>query len=300
MMEKNYNISKWLNDELTEAELAEFKANPDFEKYEKIKNFSAQLKVADLDEAKMLDNILSHKKETAKVIPLHKNWMFRVAAVLVLALGITFAVQNFSTETQYASNGERTSFLLPDNSEVVLNAGSEIEYKKWNWTRNRNLELQGEAYFKVAKGQKFEVKTSLGKVTVLGTQFDVKARKNRFDITCFEGRVKVNYKDKEIILTHGQSVTFENGNQINTKATEQKPEWLENKMAFSKEKLPNIIDEIQRQYDVTISLKSGYSNELFTGKIPTDNLDIALQIIATTYNLESKKIDANTIIFEKK
>jgi transmembrane sensor len=299
-MEKNYNLSKWLNDELTEAELAEFKADPDFHKYEKIKNFSAQLKVADLDEAKMLENILSHKKETAKVIPLYKNWMFRVAAVLVLALGITFAVQNFSTETQYASNGKRTSFLLPDNSEVVLNAGSEIEYKKWNWKNNRNLELHGEAYFKVAKGQKFEVKTSLGKVTVLGTQFDVKARKNRFDITCFEGRVKVNYKDKEIILTHGQSVTFENGNQINTTATEKKPEWLENKIAFSKEKLPNIIDEIQRQYDVTISLKSGYSNELFTGKIPTDNLNIALQIIATTYNLETKKIDTKTIIFEKK
>jgi ferric-dicitrate binding protein FerR (iron transport regulator) len=299
-MEKNYNLSKWLNNELTEAELAEFKANPDFEKYEKIKNFSAQLKVADLDEAKMLENILSHKKETAKVIPLYKNWVFKVAAVLVLALGITFAVQNFSTETQYASNGKRTTFLLPDNSEVVLNAGSEIEYKKWNWKRNRNLELKGEAYFKVAKGQKFEVKTSLGKVAVLGTQFDVKARKNRFDITCYEGRVKVNYKDKEIILTPGKSVSFENGNQINTTTTSYKPEWLENKMAFSKEKLPNIVDEIQRQYNVKISIKSGLSNELFTGKIPTDNLDIALQIIATTYNLETKKVDNNTIIFEKK
>jgi transmembrane sensor len=299
-MEENYILTKWLNDELTAEELADFKANPDFYNYEKIKKYSAQLKVADFDETKVLENVLSHKKTTAKVIPLYQNWMFRVAAVLVIALGITFTLQNFSIETQYASNGKRTSFLLPDNSEVVLNAGSEIEYKKWNWKNNRNLELRGEAYFKVSKGQKFEVKTSLGKVTVLGTQFDVKARKNRFDITCFEGRVKVNYKDKEIILTHNQSVTFENGNQINTKATEPKPEWLENKMAFSKEKLPNIIDEMQRQYDVTISIKSGYSNELFTGKIPTDNLDIALQIIATTYNLESKKIDANTIIFEKK
>ena len=300
MMEKNYYLSKWLNDELTEAELAEFKANPDFYKYEKIKNFSAQLKVSDFDDAKMLENILSHKKEAPKVIPLYKKWMFRVAAVLVLALGITLAMQNFSTETQFASNGKRTTFLLPDNSEVVLNAGSEIEYKKWNWKNNRNLELKGEAYFKVAKGQKFEVKTSLGNVTVLGTQFDVKARKNRFEITCFEGRVKVNYKDKELILTKGLSVIFENGNQINTTSTSLKPEWLENKMAFSKENLPNIIDEIQRQYNVAISIKSGLSNELFTGKIPTDNLDIALQIIATTYNLETKKIDPNTIIFEKK
>jgi ferric-dicitrate binding protein FerR (iron transport regulator) len=299
-MEKNYNLSKWLNNELTDAELAEFKADPDFDKYEKIKKYSAHLKVADFDEAKVLDNILSHKKETPKVIPLFKNWMFRVAAILILALGITFAVQNFSTETQIASNGKRTTFLLPDSSEVVLNAGSEIEYKKWNWNNHRNLELQGEAYFKVAKGQKFEVQTSLGKVAVLGTHFNVKARKNRFDITCFEGRVKVNYKDKEIILTQGQSVAFENGNQINTTATSFQPEWLDNKIAFSKENLLHIIDEIQRQYNVTISIKSVPSDELFTGKIPIDNLDIALKIIATTYNLEIKKIDNKTIIFEKK
>ena len=299
-MEKNYIFTKWLNDELTEAELAEFKADPDFEKYEKIKKYSAQLKVSDFDEAKVLKNILGHEKATPKVIPLYKNWMFRVAAILVLALGITFTVQNFSKETKFASNGERTTFSLPDNSEVVLNACSEIEYKKWNWDNHRNLELNGEAYFRVAKGKKFEVKTNLGKVTVLGTQFNVKARKNRFDITCFEGRVKVNYKDKEIILTPGKSVAFENGKQLNLLVDTQKPDWLENKIAFNKENLRNILDEIQRQYNVTIEVKSDYSNELFTGKIPLDNIDVALQIIATTYHLEPNKITPNKIIFEGK
>ena len=300
MMKKNYILAKWLNNDITKEELAEIKADPDFYNYEKIKEYSAQLKVADFNEAEVLENILSHKKVSPKVIPLYRNWMFRVAAILILALGITFVTQNFATETQYASNGKRTTFSLPDNSEVVLNAGSEIEYKKWNWNNHRNLELKGEAYFKVAKGQKFEVETCLGKVAVLGTKFNVKARNKRFDITCFEGRVKVNYKDKEIILTHGQSVTFENGNQINTLASSSKPEWLENKISFTKENLPNILDEIQRQYNVIISVNSGYSNELFTGKIPTDNLEIALQIIATTYNLEPTKIDKNKIIFEKK
>jgi ferric-dicitrate binding protein FerR (iron transport regulator) len=299
-MMKNYILAKWLNNDITKEELAEIKANPDFEKYEKIIKYSAQLKVADFDEEKILENIINHKKKSPKVIPLYNNWVFRVAAVLVMALGITFTVQSFSTETQYASNGKRTTFLLPDNSEVVLNAGSEIEYKKWNWNNHRNLELKGEAYFKVAKGQKFEVETGLGKVAVLGTQFNVKARKNRFDITCFEGRVKVNYKDKEIILTHGQSIAFENGNQINTTFTSSKPEWLENQIAFDKENLPNILDEIQRQYNVKISNKTASPNELFTGKIPTNNLDIALQIIATTYNLEPKKIDKNKIVFEEK
>lgn len=299
-MEENYILAKWLNNDLTEEELAEFKASPDFEKYEKIKNYSAQLKVSDFDEAKVLENILSHKKVTQKVVPLYKNWMFRVAAILVLALGITFTVQNFSTETQYASNGERTTFSLPDNSEVVLNAGSAIKYKKWNWDNNRNLKLEGEAYFKVAKGKKFEVETDLGKVTVLGTQFNVKARKNRFDITCYEGRVKVNYKDKEIILTPGKSVAFENGKQLNALIETQKPEWLENKIAFNKENLSHILDEIQRQYNVSISVETKYSDELFTGKIPLDNLDVALQIIATTYNLEPKKIAKDKIIFEEK
>ena len=181
-----------------------------------------------------------------------------------------------------------------------MNSGSEIEYKKWNWDNHRNLELDGEAYFRVAKGKKFEVKTNLGKVTVLGTQFNVKARKNRFDITCFEGRVKVNYKDKEIILTPGKSVAFENGKQLNLLVDTQKPEWLENKIAFNKENLSNILDEIQRQYNVTIEVQANYSNELFTGKMPLDNLDVALQIIATTYHLEPNKISPNKIIFEGK
>jgi transmembrane sensor len=299
-MEKNYNLTKWLNNELTEAELAEFKLSPDFEKFEKIKKYSAQLKVADFDEDKVLERVISHKKTKPQVIPIYKNWIFRVAAVLVIALSIIYTVESTSTETQYASNGKRTTFSLPDHSEVVLNSGSQIEFRKWNWDNHRKLELKGEAYFRVAKGKKFEVKTDLGKVAVLGTQFNVKARKNRFDVTCFEGRVQVNYKDKVIVLTHGQSVIFENGVQLNTNSFSSKPEWLENQISFTKEHLSNILDEIQRQYNITISVQTNFSDELFTGKIPTNNLDIALKIIGTTYNLEPKKIDKTQIIFEKK
>lgn len=299
-MEENHFLAKWLNNELTEAELAEFKASAHYEKYENIKNYTAHLEVPDFNEGKVLEFVIHHKKTAPKVIPLFKKWLFKVAAVLVIGLGIAFIMQNFSLETQDAPNGKRTNFSLPDNSEVVLNAGSEIEYKKWNWGNNRNLELHGEAYFKVAKGKKFEVATDLGKVTVLGTQFNVKARKNRFDVTCFEGRVKVNYKDKEVILTQGKRVTFENGKQVNTAVTISKPEWLENQIAFNKENLSAILEEIQRQYNVSIEMKAKYSDELFTGKIPIDNLDVAIQIIATTYHLQPNKIAPNKIIFEGK
>lgn len=299
-MEKNYQLAKWLNNELTDSELADFKTSDDYAIYEKIRNYSSNLEVADFDDKKMLEHILKQEKTSPKVISLYKKWFINIAAILVITFGITVAIQNYSSQTQFAENAENTSFLLPDNSQVVLNAGSTIEYKTWNWDNNRNLKLRGEAYFKVAKGKKFEVITKLGKVAVLGTQFNVKARKNRFDVTCFEGRVKVNYKNSEIILTPGKSVSFENGKQINTNIENTKPEWLDHRISFNKENLNQIIEEIQRQYNVSIELKVKNNNALFSGKIPTDNLDSALQIISTTYNLKHKKTGKNTIIFDEK
>lgn len=299
-MKENRLLAKWLNNDLSADELAEFEASPDFEKYQKIKNYTDHLEVADLDENTMLSNILSQKKVVPKVVPLYKKWMFQAAAILVLALGIAFAFKYFVPQTQTADFGERTTFSLPDNSEVVLNSGSEINYKKWNWDSNRRLELKGEAYFRVAKGRRFEVQTSLGKVSVLGTQFNVKARKNRFDVVCYEGRVKVNYANTQILLTHGQSVTFENGKQFNSVVHVVKPEWIDNQIAFYQENIKSLLDEVQRQYNITIELKAKDTTSLFTGKLPTKDLDVALQIISTTYHLEAKKVSKNKIIFDEK
>ena len=299
-MKKNDLLARWLNDDLSEKELSEFKANPDFEKYQKIKNYTDHLEVDDLDENDMLSNILQHKKATPKVIPLYKKWIFRAAAIFVLALGITFVMKNFVRYTETASFGEKTTFSLPDNSEVVLNSGSEINYKKWNWDSNRRLELEGEAYFRVSKGRRFEVQTNLGKVSVLGTQFNVKARKNRFDVMCYEGRVKVNYANTQIILTRGQSVTFENGKQFSTAIKSSKPEWIDNQICFNKENIKSLLDEVQRQYNITIELNAKDTTSLFTGKLPTKDLDVALQIISTTYHLKAKKVSKNKIIFDEK
>lgn len=299
-MKKNRLLAKWLNDDLSPDELAAFEASPDFEKYQKIKDYTARLEVDNLDENAILSNILSQKKATPKVVPLYRKWAFRAAAILVLALGITFAMRFFVPQTETADFGKKTTFALPDNSEVVLNSGSEIKYKKWNWESNRRLELQGEAYFRVAKGRRFEVQTNLGKVSVLGTQFNVKARKNRFDVVCYEGRVKVNYASTQILLTHGQSVSFENGKQVNLNVDSVKPEWIENQMSFQQENIRSLLDEVERQYNITIELKTKNKNSLFTGKLPSKDLNTALQIISTTYHLEAQKASKNKIIFDEK
>ncbi len=299
-MDENYFLAKWLNDELTQEELVMFMASPDFQKYEKIKNYTSQLKVADYDEDLALIKIKQSKKSNPKTIYLFNNVFFRIAAVLFFSLGIFLSYQSLAVQSEIAENGTKTSFLLPDNSEVVLNSGSEIDFKKWNWNKNRFLNLKGEAYFKVAKGRKFEVKTAIGTIAVLGTQFNVKSRGSRLEVVCYEGRVKVNYKNEQLVLLPGQSVSFESNSKItHSEIKDVKPTWISNNLiSFEKASLNEIIAEIERQYNCKIELNSPNSLDFFTGKLPTNNLDLALEICATTFHLETYKEDKNKIIFE--
>jgi transmembrane sensor len=299
-MEENYKLAKWLNDEMSEEELMDFQSEADYHLYQKIKLHSSELATADFKEDEVLTKILATKKPQPKVIAMQPNWFLRIAAVLVIGFGLYFGYNNFSTTTELADNAKQTTFSLPDNSEVVLNSGSEVAYKKWNWDSNRNLELKGEAYFKVAKGKKFQVETDLGTVSVLGTQFNVKARNNRFDITCFEGRVKVNYKNKEVIVTGGQTVAFENDVQILAQNTsDTKPLWTSKEIGFEKEKIANIISELERTYAITIDAKNVLTEQLFTGKLPANNCDVALQIIASTYHLKITKTTPTSYSLEE-
>lgn len=291
-MEENYILAKWLNNELEGEELKAFEASDDFAVYQKIKQYSAELTTSDFDDDKMLQTILQRKK--AKTISMQKL-LLRMVAVFILGFGITVAVKNFTNFTEFSAKGVTTEFLLPDNSSVLLNSGSSVEYKKWNWNNERKLKLDGEAYFKVAKGKKFEVATELGTVSVLGTQFNVKSRATRLDVTCYEGKVQVNYQNQDIILTQGMTVSFANGTKIIAGETNRlEPEWLQKEVNFSKENLPAILDEISRQYNVVIEYKGKPTNQSFSGTIPMNDLNVALEIIATTYHLQITKSNDST------
>ncbi|CAM3655803.1 FecR family protein [Flavobacterium gelidilacus] len=296
-MEKNYKLSKWLNGEMTKTELNEFQSQEDFAIYEKIKKYSSELEIETdkNNEEEMLDKVISSKIKLNKTKPLYKNWYLKIAAVLVIGFGLFLGLEAFSEITEIAINGKQNVFSLPDNSEVVMNSGSKIEYSKWNWYNKRQLNLSGEAYFKVAKGKKFTVNTNSGKVTVLGTQFNVKSRNKRFDVTCYEGKVRVKSTKNEVILLKGQTVSFENNKMIiNQSVTENKPLWTLNEMKFEKEKFKNLIQEIEIQYNISLKTYDFKSEQLFTGTIPTDNIDITLQIIASNYHLKIKKINENS------
>jgi transmembrane sensor len=297
-MNEDVTLAKWLNDEMDDRELKDFMSKPEYATYSKIKEFSGRLTVPETDMAALYKNISDNKYRTGQRSVRKLNpWIARVAAILVLALGATFFLYATYTTTQRAAIAGRETFLLPDSSEVVLNAGSEANYREFNWSGNRKLELEGEAYFKVAKGQKFDVVTPFGTVTVVGTQFNVKARNGRLDVVCYEGKVKVTNGTDIVLLTPGKTVAYLDGKNLNVpNAKGTKPGWLNYETYFSKVQLRDVISEMERQYNITISLKNiPQPNSPFNGTVPMNNLDMALDALLPVYHLQAKNV-GDTII----
>lgn len=295
-MKDENKLARWLNDEMDGQELKEFMASPDYETYQKIRDYSAQLRAPETDMDALYNRIAQNRgrKKSSRVIKL-SPWLTRIAAVLVIALGITFYFYAADTTTHVADAGQRTEFLLPDNSAVTLNAGSGAEFRTWNWDNNRTVELDGEAFFKVAKGKTFHVVTPLGKVTVVGTQFNVKARGNRFNVACFEGRVKVTANNETVELTPGKNVIFEDGKIIDMLTDNSlRPGWLNHEITFTGEPLEDVIAELERQFNIEIELNAKVADR-YKGTIPVNDLNTALESIKTAYQLKSVKT-GNTIV----
>ncbi|RZJ67106.1 MAG: DUF4974 domain-containing protein [Flavobacterium sp.] len=292
------HLAKWLAGEMTQAELTQFQRTPEFKEYERIARLSSQLKPEDMDEEAMLANVMSREKRV-KVIPMYRKPMFKfaIAAVLVIALGISFVFRPTDAMiSEIASNGTTTHALLPDQSQIALQSGSQIEYDKSNWEENRSLTLKGEAYFKVAKGKKFDVKTSLGTVTVVGTQFNVRARENRFEVECYEGKVRVKNDNSEVLLTKGQLVIFENGDKILDGETQSsEPEWTIGELRFRSATLEQVVAEIERVYDVDIEIKNTSPSKL-TGSLPANDLQKAVKMLCATYSLNAETIDKKIVL----
>ncbi|MDI1256393.1 MAG: FecR family protein [Flavobacterium sp.] len=284
-MKEENELAKWLAGEMSEEALQQFRQTPEFATYEKIAAYSTELKAPEFDSKKIYSNVISQPKKVVKIVPI-TTWILRVAAVLVIGLAIFYGTTNFATNSELALTGKTTSFSLPDDSQVVLNSGSEIQYKKWNWNNNRQLDLNGEAFFKVAKGKTFDVNTSLGKVTVVGTQFSVKNRNDRFEVECFEGKVCVSSKDGKLftMIGKGQILVFENGKSIPAAATNSnKPLWVQDGIRIISLPLNEIINEIERDYAIKIDNKLLLSSEKFTGILPKNNLETALKILGESY-----------------
>ncbi|CAM3304149.1 hypothetical protein AEQU2_00792 [Aequorivita lipolytica] len=288
-MEKDYLLHKWLNNEATPEELEQLKTDPEYASYVQIAAASSGFELPKMDSEANFEAISNKIKP---VHQLHKPNIFsvvwKVAAVFaVLLAGYYYiSILDTSVKTEIA---QTETFSLPDNSKVVLNAGSKITYNKKNWSNSRELSLDGEAYFKVTKGNKFSVKTVEGTVSVLGTQFNVSARDGLFAVACYEGLVSVAFNDTLLKVPAGSKIQIENGKLVINEAAENpSPVWLADESNFENAPLSLVIKEVERQYPIKVTLEDIDSEKRFTGSFTHENLDLALKAICEPLQLNYK------------
>ncbi|MCE2612893.1 FecR family protein [Flavobacteriaceae bacterium D16] len=300
-MQENY-LAKWLNNELSDEERRQFEESEEFASYQKLIDASGKLSAPEFDVEKALADLQQRKGNSGgQVIRLNSFQRFiRVAAAVaaIAVLSIYFLSSNdTSVRTDFAERGE---VVLPDNSEIILNAGSEITYSEENWEKERSLNLKGEAFFKVAKGEKFQVTTAEGTVTVLGTQFNVENRNGYFEVSCFEGLVSVSYKGEETQLAAGDAFLAIRGQVIPANSPSGSvPVWMLDESSFKSTPLTYVLDELERQFDLEVTTQDVNLDQLYTGSFSNTNLNLALESISAPSNLKFTIEGKQVLIYAK-
>ncbi len=231
-------------------------------------------------------------RKEAKVISI--NWKrYSIAASIAILLGVGSFMKFYTVEFN-ALRGEQLAVTLPDNSKVFLNGESSIEYNPYWWNFNRHLTFKGEAFFEVEKGSEFSVLSKNGATQVLGTSFNILARNDIYEVFCKTGKVKVSGgSDSKIILPGTLAVLslkgyFEISENVKS---EEVLAWRTNEFIFNTTPLTEVIQELERYYNVTIkTLNLKLEEMLFTGSLSREaSLDEVLESVCFSFNLHVDK-----------
>ena len=228
----------------------------------------------------------------------------------------------------YTRNGSRTNLVLPDSTQVWLNAGSRISYDKNFGAALREVTLTGEAFFDVARnaGRPFVIHTARIDITVLGTRFNVKSypSERTTEATLIRGSIEVSIKDRpteKIILKPNEKLVVANDDsalhrnnftrpgvaaneslvairkptyEMNTGAVIE-TSWVENKLIFQDEAFRDLARQMERWYGVSFRFTNSRQEEWrFTGNFQKETIQQALDALKLTeafnYTIQENQI----------
>jgi len=218
--------------------------------------------------------------------------MISVAAAAAIIIGLVLLWPDHTLNSIATAYGHIEVVKLPDSSTATVNAGSTLSFSD-DWSEQRTLNLDGQAFFEVIKGSKFSVVTPIGVVEVLGTSFDVFSREKDFRVACHTGKVLVRAGNQSIEITPGYSASLQNGNLQLGEFELNNPDWRKGEFVFEDAPLTDVFNELERQFGVQLQTPA-LEGRLYTGRFNNKNLDEALQLICLpmglTYKLQSDKV----------
>lgn len=203
------------------------------------------------------DRILAEPATKKQPKLLTFRWISGIAAAIAILIFsvITILPEDIEGYSKVMSQNTTENLSLPDGSLVVLNKNTEMNYAT-NFTDDRSVILEGEAYFNVARDEQkpFTIETDCGKVTVLGTSFNIEEKGDHVNVLVTSGSVRVNSGDQEVVLQKNEMVRCGNngieriripgGNYLS---------WKTDRLIFNEAPLHRVIQDLSRHFGKSIA-----------------------------------------------
>lgn len=296
-LEENEKFNIWINENI-KHKIA----------FEEEKSFINEIKSLPKDFLDELKYEVSQNRELKKRKKIFLNKITPlVAACILIVLYINFFVE-FTTFTQnfVATNKIQNNILLPDNSNISLDANTSINIKYYK--NKRVVELsRGKAIFDVTpnKEQPFIIHTDRINVKVLGTKFEVVNHNDEIQINVLEGTVRVSKTkedDKQLaIVTKGESLHLDtNANLISQKNENIKKmlQWSEGKYSFQQTNLEEVLNEFSKHLNISVNFEKQITTKYpITGNFDIKHFDDFLKVLPMIHPVKITKV-GNIIIIK--
>jgi len=233
------------------------------------------------------------KPKTVKLFP-YRRWIAVAASILLLLFSGKYLYDSQSTPAALVSMTATTAnqkIVLKDGSVVHLNKDTSFEYPENFSSTSREVKLQGEAFFEVAKdtSRPFRILTNHSEVEVLGTSFNIKTEDLQTEISVKTGKVKVSSlstSDSAILIPQQSAIV--NHKSLDVQSTENINylAWKTGEFHFDKAEIKEVVQELNQYYKEKIILKSTKSECLLSTTLKDLELQEIMEIIELSCDLK--------------
>jgi ferric-dicitrate binding protein FerR (iron transport regulator) len=258
------------------------------------------------------EKLIPEQRVVAKTIFMHK--LVGIAAIALILMGIGVAVyvsvtRQPAVEMVQVNTGNEANTLiktLADGSVIYIAQNSLFSFPEKFESGSRNVELKGEAFFDVAPnpGKPFIIETNEALIQVLGTAFNVKTKNGEgFELVVDRGKVKVTLKKdpshSEMVMAGEKVSTTVNSLVKSKQVASASTPWYKQRMHFKDEKLQNIINVLNRNFNTTFVLADNETGKhKLTVTFHNETVETMTELICLTLNLKSQTINGSVVLSE--
>jgi transmembrane sensor len=305
--EENKSVEDWLKSDPENAGILADLKKAMRPSVDKMPDFSSTLRG---DWTVLENRIQAVEPERKSRFLLSPTLIYKVAASIlllaVLGMGTWLVFKSSADQLVFTATDSVKQEYLSDRSQVWLNKHSKLSIASDFSGAERNVSLEGEAYFEVSKdtSKPFIITTGIIKTQVVGTAFNVHFEKDgSVKVTVTEGKVSVSMDSgQRIFLTPGEVGFYNSTNGSLSKQNNMDLNFLSWKTGvihFESATLKDVCEYLSRYYDVEIRIgNTAIADRMITTVLDNMNVEEALEIIASTLELEANNQGNHYIFLE--